>query len=469
MKLYAHQEEALRLMEGKDAFALLLDMGLGKTCVTIQDWIRRPGTNLLVVAPKGVFRNWAGEIEKFKGDQQIKIAHWVSGGNQTQKRLISDIIKPDPTKRRAYLVNVESLSTVKDAIKSCYDFIVSGPTMMVVDESTSVKSPKSKRTQTILGLGVKAKYRRILSGLITPNSPLDLFSQLQFLDWRILGFQNFYSFRARHAIMKKMSFGWRNIDVVVGYRYLDELQEKLSHFSYRKLKEECLDLPPKIYTERSVELSLEQQRVYKELVKNATSQLDSGEYVTSTTAVGLLTKLHQVICGHVKDDQGNVRGLDATPREDGLLQILEESQGKIIIWANYRHSIQRLIKLIGDVYGKESLVHYWGDTGDEDRELAKLRFQEDPSCRFFIGNQEVGGLGITLTKARYTIYYCNNFNLEDRLQSEDRPHRIGLEHSEVYIDLVTRGTVEEKILKALRGKMNIAAQITGEMVREWIR
>lgn len=469
MKLYAHQEEALRLMEGKDAFALLLDMGLGKTCVTIQDWIRRPGVNLLVVAPKGVFRNWTGEIEKFKGDHQVKIAHWVSGGNQTQKRLISDIIKPDPTKRRAYLVNVESLSTVKDAIKSCYDFIVSGPTMMVVDESTSVKSPKSKRTQTILGLGVKAKYRRILSGLITPNSPLDLFSQLQFLDWRILGFQNFYSFRARHAIMKKMSFGGRNIDVVVGYRYLDELQEKLSHFSYRKLKEECLDLPPKIYTERSVELSLEQQRVYKELVKNATSQLDSGEYVTSTTAVGLLTKLHQVICGHVKDDHGNVRELDATPREDELLQILEESQGKIIIWANYRHSIQRLIKLIGDVYGKESLVHYWGDTGDEDRELAKFRFQEDPSCRFFIGNQEVGGLGITLTKARYTIYYCNNFNLEDRLQSEDRPHRIGLEHSEVYIDLVTRGTVEEKILKALRGKMNIAAQITGEMVREWIR
>ena len=428
--------------------------------------------SLLVIAPKGVYRNWRGEIEKSTTEEQRKsiiIGHWVSGGNKKDKEQLRHILTPWPNTRRVFLVNVESLSTVADAKKAVQTFLKSAPTMMVIDESTRIKNNSSKRTKTVIDLGELATVKRILSGLVAPRSPMDLFSQFYFLDWRILGFRNYYSFRARHAILKKMVFGGRSVDTIVGYQNLEELQTKIAKNSFRVMKDDCLDLPPKIYTERFVELSEEQQKIYNDLKKNATSELNSGEFVTSTTAIALMQRLHQVTYGHVRDDLGNITQIDASPRENALMEILEECQGKAIIWANYRVTISRLRQLIIDEYGEEALVEYWGNTSDDDREIAKHRFQNDPKCRFFLGNPSTGGIGITLTAANYMVYYSNSFDLEHRLQSEDRAHRAGLRHPVTYVDLVAKGTIDEKVLKALRSKMDLASLLTGESAREWVR
>ena len=472
IQLYEHQKEALRRLEKADNFALLAEMGTGKSCMTILDWLRRDDMNLLVIAPKGVYLNWRNEIEKFTTSEQRKnilIGHWVSGGNKEEKDQLRRILTVWPNMRRVFLVNVESLSTVAEAKKAVKTFLTSSSTMMVIDESTRIKNSNSKRTRTIVDLGEYASVKRILSGLPTPRSPMDLYSQFYFLDWRILGFRNFYSFRARHAILKRVVFGGRSVDTITGFQNLEELQEKVQKASFRVLKEDCLDLPPKIYTERHVELSAEQSRLYNELKKKATAELENGKFVTATTAMSILQRLHQITYGHVRNDLGELSLIDSTPREQALMEVLEETNGKVIIWANFRETIKRLRSLIVSEYGEESLVEYWGATKVENREIAKKRFQEDPTCRFFLGNPSTGGIGITLTAANTMVYYANSFDLEHRLQSEDRAHRAGLEHSVTYVDLVVKGTIDEKILNALRNKIDLATTITGESAREWVR
>jgi SNF2 family DNA or RNA helicase len=467
--LYDHQKKAISLLEDKDVFALLAEMGTGKSRMVIEDWVRRKNLDLLVFAPKGVVRNWIGEIQQYVPDMSnIDVVYWISGANKKELSDINRIVLPSQ-KRRVFLVNIESMSTVKAAQKAVDAFTKSGHVMCVVDESTRIKSWTSSRTKHVINLGSKIRYKRILSGLVTPNSPMDLFSQFLFLDWRILGFQNYYTFRARYAIMKRMVFGGRSVETIVGYKNLEELQEKIKPYSFRILKDECLDLPAKIYTERSVELSTEQEKAYKEMVKNATTMLESGEFVTSSTAISLLLRLHQIVCGHVRNDQGVVREIDAAPREQELLQTLEECGGKAIIWATYRPTIVRLAKIIRQSYDDRALVEFWGDTTSDNRELAKERFQTDAKCLFFLGNPSTAGLGLTLTQAKYVVYYANDYNLENRLQSEDRAHRAGLKHPVTYVDLVAKNTIDEKILKALRNKINMATTITGEKLREWIR
>lgn len=470
--LYPHQIEALEIMKTEDVFALLCDMGTGKTRIIIEDWMRRPDLNLFVIAPNSVYRNWVGEIEKTTPKGFANVAYWSSGRKlPPQRRALKDIVYPryKSNARRVLLMNVEALSNVKDAKRIASEFITSGECMLVIDESTRIKNPTSARTREVLSLGRRCKIKRIMSGLVAPRSPLDVFSQFEFLDWRILGCRNFYSFRAKYAVLRKMSFGGKSIVTVVGYRNIEDLQERISSKSYRVLKEDCLNLPPKIYSERTVELSREQDYAYAELKRQTTTQLSSGEFVSTNSAIGLLQRLHQLTYGHVRDDQGVVRRISAQPREKVLMQTLDECEGKAIIWACFRPTIVRLCELIKSEYGPESVVEFWGDTSPDERELSKQRFQEDPYCRFLVGNPASGGIGITLTAAKSVIYYANSFDLEQRLQSEDRAHRIGQTDSVNYIDLVAKGTIDEKILNALKDKINLAATLTGEQVRQWVR
>lgn len=471
--LYNHQLEALIRMEKAGLFALCLEPGCGKTAVCVTDWLRRPEYNLLVVAPAGVYLNWRTELKKFVPEdiyKNLEIAVWVSGGNRMEMWEVEKVTKFKSPYRKVFLANVEAFSTVKALKEATESYLSLGKTYFVVDESTRIKNHGSKRTKVIVELGKKARVKRILSGLITPRSPMDLFSQFLFLDPRILGYRNFYSFRAQYGILKKMSFGGRQIDMVVGYKNLEQLQKKIESYSYRVLKENCLDLPPKIYTERSVELSSEQLRVYKSLLKKATAQLDDDSHVTATTALSLIIRLHQVLLGHVRDEQDNLKEIDAEPRERELMSILEETEGKVIIFCPYRATILRLRKLITEEYGEESLVEYWGDTTPKERVEAILKFEDEKSSvKYFLGNPSVSGLGITLVAANTVVYYGNGYDLEHRVQSEDRAHRIGQKKSVTYIDLVSKDTVDEKIIVALKNKINLAASLTGEKIREWLR
>tara|TARA_R100001480_G_scaffold30395_1_gene41395 strand:- start:141 stop:1088 length:948 start_codon:yes stop_codon:yes gene_type:complete len=307
-----------------------------------------------------------------------------------------------------------------------------------------------------------AKYRRIMTGAPVTKSPLDLFSQLQFLDPWLIDQQSYYSFRARYAVVVQRNVGSHSFQHVVKYQRLDELQGKIKSFSTRILKSECLDLPEKLYTKRTVAMTMEQMKAYTEMKKAAMTFLENEKMMTAATVLTQLIRLHQITCGHVKTDDGIVMAIKNN-RIQELLNILEETNGKVIIWAVYRHDIQAIEKAIGDMYGKESVASYYGDTKDTDRQHIVDRFQDsDSSLRFFVGNPKTGGYGLTLTASHTVIYYSNDYSLEVRMQSEDRAHRISQTSKVTYVDLIAEGTVDERIVKALNNKIDLASQVMGE-------
>jgi len=296
---------------------------------------------------------------------------------------------------------------------------------------------------------------------------MDLYQQCAFLSPNCLNAASYYSFQARYAVVIERSVATHSFKQVVGYRRLDELKEKLDRFSFRVTKEECLDLPDKLYVKREVDLTDEQKRAYLQMKSMALSQFKEG--VTSTVnALTQLMRLHQIVCGHVKLDNGEVIELPNN-RIDELLSVVEETDGKIIIWANYRHDIEAIKLALSKEYGMNSVGMYYGDTDDDERKRVLEEFQKPNSeMRFFVGNPSTGGYGLTLTAAHTMVYYSNSFDLEKRLQSEDRAHRIGQTKNVTYIDLIAVGTVDEKIVKALRDKIDIATQVMGEDFKQWL-
>ena len=151
-----------------------------------------------------------------------------------------------------------------------------------------------------------------------------------------------------------------------------------------------------------------------------------------------------------------------------MLNILNETSGKVLIWANYRHDIENIAREISKIHGPESVATFYGDTPNEERQQIIDDFQNGEDLRYFIGNPKTGGYGLTLTKSHTVIYYSNSYDLEVRLQSEDRVHRIGQTSKVTYVDLVTEGTVDEKIVQSLRNKINIATQVMGEDIKQWL-
>ena len=318
------------------------------------------------------------------------------------------------------------------------------------------------------------KYRRILTGSPVTKNPLDLYSQFDFLDPYHLDFHSYYAFRNRYAEMATINARGRSIQVVKKFRNLDELSESIKPYSYRVLKEDCLDLPPKIFTKRHIQLTKEQRTIYTQMKKNALAFLN-GKVTSTVTVLTQLMRLHQITCGHFTADDDSVQEIKNN-RLNELMDVLSETEGKAIIWAHYQHDIEKIINTIKTkkdedqnlIYGPGSVVSYYGLTPQDERQDNIRKFQNDPNCRFIVGTPQTGGYGITLTQANTVIYYSNGYDLEKRLQSEDRAHRIGQKKSVTYVDLIAEDTVDEKIVKALRDKINIASEVMGEEIRDWI-
>ena len=337
---------------------------------------------------------------------------------------------------------------------------------MVIDESTTIKNPSAKRTKNIIELSPQTKYRRILTGSPVTKNPLDLYSQCQFLSSWLLDFSSYYAFRNRYAEMKTLHMHGRSIQVVDKFKNLGELSDQLKGFSYRVLKEDCLDLPDKIFIKRQITLSPDQRKLYEQMRKEALAVLN-GKQVTTVNALTQLMRLHQITCGHFTADDGSIQRIPNN-RVSELMDILEETEGKAIIWAHYQWDIKDIIKEIVKVHGPGSVVDYYGLTPQNERDINRKRFQEDEKCRFLVGTPQTGGYGLTLTAANTVIYYSNGYDLEKRLQSEDRAHRIGQKKSVTYVDINAQDTVDEKIVKSLRKKINIASEVLGEDLRSWI-
>ena len=365
-------------------------------------------------------------------------------------------------------MNIEALSTVKGQ-RYLAAVLKMSKAFLVLDESTAIKNPKAKRTKAILKMSPLAKYRRILTGFPVTQSPMDLWSQCHFLDNRLLGEcgDNFFQFQYRYAVMKRQTFGAHSFNRVVGYRNLDQLSDILQSFSSRLLKHECLDLPDKLYVQRHVTLTPDQKRIYTEVKEFALAVLDEDKFMTAPNAMTQLLRLQQILSGHTKTDEGLLVDIPDN-RLSELMDCLEEIEGKVIIWSRFRYDMKRITEALSKTYGSSSTVTYYGDTTDEERTTAIERFQ-DGDARFFVGNPQTGGYGITLTAATTVIYFANSFDLAVRMQSEDRAHRIGQKNNVTYIDLIAEGTIDEKIVKALRSKMDIASTVMGEDLREWLR
>jgi SNF2 family DNA or RNA helicase len=362
-------------------------------------------------------------------------------------------------------MNVEAFSTDKGRLFAA-KFLRSHKSLMAIDESTTIKNPKAKRTKNILSLSPICKYRRVMTGSPVTKNPLDLYTQCQFLDIHHLGHESYYSFRNRYALMKSANISGRSINLVVGYQNLGELSDKLKPFSYRVLKEDCLDLPDKIYMKREIQLTDEQKKLYKQMRQEALATLN-GKTVTTMTALTQLMRLHQITCGHFSADDGTIQEVKNN-RLSELLDVLEEVEGKAIIWAHYQHDVMNIYKLLEEKYGPGSVVHYYGKTLPEQRDYAIKNFKNNDKVRFFVGTPQTGGYGITLVQANTVIYYSNGYDLEKRMQSEDRAHRIGQKSTVTYVDIIAQETVDTKIVKALRKKINIASKVMGEELRAWI-
>jgi SNF2 family DNA or RNA helicase len=363
------------------------------------------------------------------------------------------------------IMNVEALSTDK-GVKFASKFLNSHKTLMAIDESTTIKNPSAKRTKNIIALGKQAKYRRIMTGSPITKNPLDLYSQCEFLDPYLLDFTSYYAFRNRYAEMKTMHLHGRSIQVVSEFKNLDELSDTVKTFSDRVLKEDCLDLPPKNWIKRHILLTADQRKIYEQMKKAAMAVLN-GKVTTTMTVLTQLMRLHQITCGHFTADDGTTQLIDNN-RTKELMNILEETEGKAIIWANYQRDVTQIINNIVKEYGPGSVVDYFGLTPQEERQDNIRKFQNDSKCRFIVGTPQTGGYGITLTQANTVIYFSNGYDLEKRLQSEDRAHRIGQKKNVTYIDLIAEDTVDEKIVEALRKKINIASEVLGEELRDWI-
>jgi SNF2 family DNA or RNA helicase len=363
------------------------------------------------------------------------------------------------------IMNVEALSTEKGKLFAA-KFLRCHKTLMVIDESTVIKNPKAKRTKNILSLAELCKFRRIMTGSPVTKNPLDLYAQCNFLDPFLLNFHSYFAFRNRYAEMKTLHMHGRQIQIVNGFKNLSELSEKLKGFSYRVLKEDCLDLPEKIFTKRHITLTSEQSKVYKQMKEQALAVL-KGKQVTSVSVLTQLMRLHQITCGHFVADDGSVQEIKNN-RLNELMDVLDEVEGKAIIWAHYQHDIKSIVKEIEKVHGQGSVVTYYGLTPQDERQDNIKKFQDDDDTRFLVGTPSTGGYGITLTAANTVIYYSNGYDLEKRLQSEDRAHRIGQKKSVTYVDILAEDTVDEKIVKALRKKINIASEVMGEELKDWI-
>ena len=470
-KPYAHQTTALEMSWNKKVFAYFMEMGTGKTKVAIDNiamlYDNGKINGVLIIAPKGVYKTWySQEIPTHLADHiKPKTVLWQAMINQKQQKLLNTLFETGHD-LHILIMNVEAFST-KKGVDFATRFLSSHNTYMAVDESTTIKNPGAKRTKSIVGLGKYAKYRRILTGSPITKSPLDLYKQCEFLDEYLLDHSSYYTFRTRYAVMRKANFNGRSVEIVVGYKNLGELSDKIKPFSYRVLKDDCLDLPKKTFMKRIITLTSEQEKVYKQMKEMALAQLN-GKLLTTANALSQLMRLHQITCGHFKANDGSTQAIKNN-RITELMGVLEEIEGKAVIWAHYQFDVKTIVNSIEQTYGKNSVVTYYGLTPDKERQDNLKQFQNPTSSvRFIVGTPQTGGYGITLTAASTMIYYSNGYDLEKRQQSEARIDRIGQEHPMTYLDIICENTVDERIVKALRKKINIATEIMGEKLKEWI-
>lgn len=466
-KPYDHQRVGFELSKDKEFFALLMEMQTGKSKVAIDTagYLFQTGsiTGVLVVAPNGVHRKWVNDevASHLPDDIPVDTVYWKKSQSKSFLQGLNYVSVPDPGKLKILSMNFEALTTDK-GFSIAERFVQQHQVLFIVDEGHFIKNPQAKRTKAVMKLGKKSDYRRLLTGTPVTQSPLDVWSQFQFLSPDILGCPSYHAFKAVYANMQRKQVNKdRFVNVIIGYKNLERLSEKIKPYSYRVLKKDCLDLPPQTYRTEVVELSKDQKRLYSQLSSELIAELD-GEFMTAEIALVKYLRLQQIIGGFWKPDDSDPCAVPGpNPKLQRLLHILDEidpSSG-VIIWSRFTAEIKMITQELEKIYGTESVVTYFGGVSSEEKQNAVSRFQSGES-RFFVGNQRAGGIGLTLHKASYMIYFSNDFSMSVREQADARFYGIGQTKNTAYIELIARDTLDEVVLDALKNKKEIADLVT---------
>lgn len=467
---YNHQSHAQSLARGKVAFGYFMEQGTGKTKVTLDDaadLYLNGGDNgkidtVVIIAPNGVHAQWINEQvpEHLSPAVEWRGAYTVAAPSIEEGRRMRQA-KEFKEGLRIFAIHIDMMS-YKKGIAFLQELLLSSNVLLVVDESSRIKDPNSKRTKNLVELASLAKYRRILTGTPISQGVEDLYTQFKFLDPNILGYSSFYAFRNHFCRMG----GFQN-KKIIGYANEDELKRKIDSYTYRVLKSECLDLPERNYIRQEVLFSDEQKKMYQQMKKDFFLDLDSG-ILTAKMAVTRLIRLQQLIGGFIwkrekRDPQTKIviepevyQEFDNN-RVQRTIDIIKEAQGKVIVWIKFEGDHRLLTRALTEA--KIKYVDYVGSTPKEDRPKNIEAFRNDPDCKVFLSTPKTGGIGLNLTAASEVIWYSRDFSLENELQANDRCHRIGQTRIVNYHFLVTPKTVDERIDKILAGKKSVAENI----------
>jgi SNF2 family DNA or RNA helicase len=488
LKRMADHDEKYREQYGENFFALHMEMGTGKTWVFLAHAERLFNAGkidgLLVIAPRGVHTNWVlREIP-----QHLEVDHvarsWRTGAGKREREEMAEVLAlpkrgtvRKPNKLRVLATNIDAIGT-KDGFAFAKKFCETFKVMIVIDESTRIKSEGTLRFKSAMKLGALVSYRYQGTGLPITNKPNDLFAQFEWMQSGLLGTTSYRAFVAEYNVLLNSAEDWafkkmieknprmRYAQIVKKdeetgkplYRNLDKLNALLAPHSYRVLKKECTDLPDKIFKQVYFELTPKQRAVYDTMENDFRYELEDGT-IQAVAKLNVVSKLQQITSGFVlaKDGSAILLGKEDNPRLKALKALMEDFEGKkVIVWAWFKEEIKAIADLMQELGRKP--VQYHGGISDKDRNLAIDSFQTGDADTF-IGNQASGGIGITLTAASEAIYYSNTYNLEHRAQSEDRNHRTGQKNQVTYYDIIAEDTVDDTISLALQTKTDLVAAI----------
>lgn len=442
---FKYQLEALGVSHNRKSFALLMEQGTGKTKVIIDNaqilQKAKQLLNVVVICPKSVMGSWIRELHTHGYSKNWNINKWPN------------ITLTSSCTLRWLIINIDAVNTDK-GYRAVTEFLLQTTerSMLVVDESTTIKNHLAKRTKRVLNLSRFVKYRRIMTGTPIANNPLDLFTQFAFLDSNIFYSWTYWAFRAHFAIMG----GWEDKQIM-GFRNLNELAGIISPFSFRVTKDECLDLPDRIYQIREIELSQEAQKMYERVVNETIIALETlGKKITAHLAITKLAKLRQVTGGFVKTDDGTVVAVDHA-KLDEVLAILNETSGKAIIWCEFTHEIKAIRGMLTEAGIFNTEIS--GDVSEAKRDENIVEFEVQKEPRVIVCQTDTGGLGLTLNAASVAIFFSNSVKYTSRIQAEARNHRAGQTKKVTYIDLVVPKSIDTTILKTLEKKHALATEV----------
>jgi SNF2 family DNA or RNA helicase len=455
-----HQLEALKFARDKDDptyFGLFMDPGTGKTKVALDKmaelWRKRRIEVALVLAPNGVHTQWVEEQIPEHMTIPCRTLVWSSHRTKRWKDEARWILK----KRDALLVvamNYEALTT-KDGLNFCRWLLEARVTGIFADESSRIRNPRAIRTKSALDLSKNAAARVIMTGTPLVKGFENLWSQMQFLSPDILDCRSFVQFRSLYCKTRPIP-GRRGAIMISGYQRTDELLGLVHPHVFVKSKEDCLDLPEKIYSKSPIPLTNYQRDAYESMRDQLIVELENLEKVTVAHLISARAKLRQIAIGFILDKEGKVATFP-TVRWDRALEHIEEAPGKVILWTTYRYCLaqweaileKNKIGFIRYAKGHNDLIRHW---------------RKDPDCKVFLGNPHSGGIGLNLAAATTMVYFNNTDDAEIRWQSEDRAHRIGQDFHLNIIDMFSPQTVETKIQEQQKTKESLANIV---MKRGW--